>query len=267
LEAHHPKYSVIPGQHLLYNGAFDAEIPLICLDCADLTRIPAPWRTEKPDACIDHHYTNIGFARYNFIDGTASSACEMVYRLLKDFIPIDKEMAAAVYAGLVSDTGGFRFNATSPETLRVASELTALGIPFTEIYTQLVHLRTRTEVKLLARILDRYEPHLNGRLVCACVTPEMYKNLGGGASDATSKDLEGVVEFLLNIRGVEVSALLYAREGDEVKISLRSRKRNVGAVAVRLGGGGHHLAAGAQAHGDMFTIRDQVIALLKQEME
>jgi len=253
LETIHPRFDVIPGRHLLEEKLADGEV-LICLDCADITRLPKGCKklAEKLECTlnIDHHYTNTNFAKHNLVDSEASSTCEMIYHLLeffseRDFDLWDKNIASAVYAGMVSDTGGFRFNATSQDTLKAVGKLINMDIPFTEIYTEMVHMRSYTELKLLARVLENTQLAKDGRIVYCCVNEEMMKNFNNNAPDATSQDLEGVVELLLNVRGAEISFLVYDRDEGEAKISLRSRGVNVAEVAKKFGGGGHQLAAGA----------------------
>ncbi|MCL2398425.1 MAG: bifunctional oligoribonuclease/PAP phosphatase NrnA [Defluviitaleaceae bacterium] len=273
MEPFHFKYDVIPGKHLMWDG-IEQPTPdsvLICVDCADIGRLSDRAKelaeTLPYSICIDHHYTNTNFAMYNFVDGTASSACEMVYRLLDSFVDLNHDIASALYAGMVSDTGGFRHAATSQDTLDVASKLMSLGIPFTEIYTELVHLRSFTEVKLLARILNSCSCIKDGQVVYACVSQEMMQNFEN-APDATSQDLEGVVEILLNIRNARVSLLVYERDTKEVKISLRSRSVNVGAIAQHFGGGGHTLAAGATIKGQysVFEVKDKILLLILEAL-
>ena len=296
LEPFHHKYDVIPGRHLMYT-AQEIEIPqemlsqrtvrgqeehskgsekdpclqwpeavLICVDCADIGRLSGYSKTlaEKLPCTvsIDHHYSNTHFAKHNFVDGQASSTCEMIYRILDGFAELDQNIAAALYAGIVGDTGGFRYESASRDTLIAVGNLIATGIPFTDIYTELLHSRSYTEVKLLARVLDACRRNRDGSIVYACVPQKMMVNLEG-APDANPQDLEGMVEYLLNIRGAKVAFLVYdcCSDGD-VKISLRSRKFNVGAIAQQLGGGGHQLAAGATVKGDIFKVCDKVLSLI-----
>jgi len=253
LEPYHDRFNVIPGRHLLVDD-FDKGDTLICVDCADAGRLMDSPKEFGIALCIDHHYTNTNFAKLNFVDGTASSACEMVYRVLDGFAAIDADAAAALYAGMVSDTGGFRHNATGQATLQASAKLMATGIPFTEIYTELVHLKSYTELKLLGRVLDASKRSADGKVVYACVTKEIF----AGASVA---DLEGVVEILLNTRGAKVSVLAYEREKkNDVKVSLRSRSVSVGDVALKFGGGGHQFAAGANvAGGSVFEVCEKVL--------
>ena len=268
LEPFHHKYDIIPGQHFIDEGIDQpsGDAVLICVDCADIDRLKGRARIlMETIACtinIDHHFSNTQFAKYNYIDDKASSTCEMIYRILDGFIEVDKGIASALYAGMISDTGGFRHGATSQGTLQAAGKLTALGIPFTEIYTELLHLRSYTEVKLLGRVLDACRRSECGSVVHACVTKAMMIGFED-APDAVIQDLEGMIDHLINIRGAKVALLVYdCCRDDEVKVSLRSREVNVGAVAQRLGGGGHHLAAGATVKGDIFEVRDRVLRLI-----
>ena len=157
---------------------------------------------------------------------------------------------------MVSDTGGFRFNYTTADSLRAAGNLMSFGIDFTAIYTELMLMRSYAELKLLAKALENTQ--LSGNVIHVCVDQDMIKSV----PNALSRDVEGIAELLLNTKDVEISVLLYERENGEIKISLRSRSTNVGEVAKQFGGGGHHLAAGANVKGNIYEIREQVLALL-----
>jgi len=258
LEPFQSRFDIIPGKGLLSKKAFSGGV-LILLDCSNADRISPQHQilTESlPSINIDHHYTNTNFAKVNYVDGNASSACELVYRLLDGFIDLDSDIAAALYSGMVSDTGGFRFSSTSPKTLQAASHLTSYGIDFTTIYTELMLIRSFAEIKLLAKVLENAE--VKGNVMHVCVDKEMIKSV----PNALSRDVEGIVEMMLNTRDIEISVLLYEKENGEIKISLRSRSTNVGEVAKKFGGGGHHLAAGANAKGNIYEIREQVLSLL-----
>ena len=271
LDPYHSRFNLIPGKHLLYEKTVEkTDFSLICVDCADTGRLEARGQKLAKELhpyslCIDHHFSNTHFAKYNYVDGTASSACEMVYRILNNFIEIDRDIATALYSGMVTDTGGFRHASTSQETLRTTAHLTAVGIPFPKIYRELINLRTYTEIKLLARVLDACRRSEDAGIVHACVPLSMLKGFDD-TPDATIADLEGVAEFMLNIRRANVSLLVYEREDGQAKISLRSRNVNVGAIAQQFGGGGHRLAAGASIEGDIFEICDKVLSSIHQAL-
>jgi len=260
LEPFQSRFDIIPGKGLLSEKAFLGDVFLICLDCADIGRLMPDCQNLAESSPyvinIDHHYTNTNFADLNYVDGNASSACQLVYRLLDGYVEFDKDIASALYAGMVSDTGGFRFDYTSPETLHAAGKLMSFGVDFTAIYTELMLMRSYAEVKLLAKALENAQ--LSGNILHTCVDQDMIKSV----PNALSRDVEGIAELLLNTRGVEISVLLYEKEDGDIKISLRSRNANVGEVAKKFGGGGHHLAAGANAKGNIYQIREQVLSLL-----
>jgi phosphoesterase RecJ-like protein len=186
----------------------------------------------------------------NYLDGDASSTSEMVYRLLDGFVRLDKDIASALYAGVVNDTGGFRFSAVGKDTLNITARLIAAGIPFTDIYNEILYMRSFNAVKILGRVIDESRLHMDGRIIVAGVTGEMLAECG-----ATVFDLDGVVEFMLDTKRVEIAALLYERDNGEVKVSLRSRGLSVGRIAVSFGGGGHRTAAGCSLQS---SIKDAV---------
>lgn len=273
--SYHSKYNVIPGKELVCEEPPSSEegYALICVDCADIGRLEGhvhelALNIFDRTLCVDHHYSNTSFAKYNYVDGTASSTCEMVYRILDGFAELDIAIASAIYSGMVSDTGGFRHAATSEDTLKVSSKLTAIGIPFTTLYTELIHLRTYTELKILAKVLDACDRCYDASVVHVCVPKSMRHDLEDTPPAATH-DLEGIVEYLLNIRRAKVSLLLYELDGEQnqVKISLRSRTINVGAIAQHFGGGGHKLAAGATVTGNIYEIRDTALSVIKKAID
>jgi len=263
------KYNIIPGQHLMRKRKLRDTAILICVDCADVNRLNEKCKKLATTlSCvinIDHHHTNTNFGSLNFVDGNASSASEMVYRLLDTFVGLslglsleaDKDIASALYAGILCDTGGFRFSSTSADTLNIVSRLVSFGIDFTDIYVELMHMRSYTEVKLLAKVFESAELSSDGRIIHSCVSQDMMT-----AVNAKSQDLEGLVEQMLNTKGVEISLLVYDKGKGEAKISLRSRSADISEIAKKFGGGGHKLAAGANVKGDIYEIREQVLGLL-----
>lgn len=266
LEPFVEKYNVIPGCKFLYHGTpeeLDVNV-LIALDCADPGRLGAArplFDRAKHTVCIDHHETNKGFADYNYIDAKASSTAEMVFRLIEKLTAPNKDIAAAIYAGIISDTGGFRYNATAKSTMETAAQLMDIGIPFAEIYRELMHVHRFAAVKAMGLALNNCRQAMDGRIVYSSITREMLDSVG-----ACYADLDGVVEYLMGTRGAEVACLICEKQPAEIKVSLRSNGPNVGNVAVALGGGGHHLAAGATVDGDMNEIIQRTLALLTQEI-
>jgi len=262
------KYNVIPGKKFLHPGpieTLEANV-FIALDCADKGRMGAAkklFKRAKVTVCIDHHETNDGFADFNFVDPKASSTAEMVFKLIEKITEPNENIASAIYAGIISDTGGFRYNATAKSTMEIAARLMEMGIPFTQIYDELMYKHRFISGKVMGLALDNSDQALHGRIVYTYVTREMLATLGADPSD-----LEGVVEYLMGTRGADVSCLVYEKHTlPYTKVSLRSHGPNVGRVAGQLNGGGHQLAAGATvANQSVPDILMHVLGLLEEEI-
>ena len=210
LESHAAKHRIIPGWEYLYCGTMPLPRDIfIALDCADIERLgsaKASFEKARTTVCIDHHETNAGFADYNFIDPAASSTSEMVFRVIEALTEVDSDIATAVYAGIVADTGGFKHSYTSRSAMEIAAGLMETGIPFTEIYSEVMHRHSFAGAKAFGLALGVCETVMDGRIVYAYVTREMLAGVG-----ADSSELDSVVEYLMNTRGAEVALFLYER--------------------------------------------------------
>ncbi len=239
----------------------------ISLDCADKERLDFSlplFEQAKETFCVDHHISNPGFAMENVIDPDASSTSELVYRLV-DREQISREIAEALFLGIVQDTGVFQYSCTSPDTMRAAADLMETGIDAPEIIRSTFFEKSYRQNRIMGKAL------LESRLVCRDkVIYSVIRKSDMEQFCVTPKALDGIVSQLRNTRGVEVSIFLYETDPDEYKISLRSGGQvDVAKIAVSLGGGGHVRAAGANASGDpdviIQGIVDQAAAQLGSE--
>ena len=208
--------------------------------------------------CLDHHMKEApqGFDQ-EFTDSTASASAELVFDLVTRRMPhpLPRPMATALYAGLVDDTGSFRFSNTTPKVHRMAADLIEEGVEPARVFQDLYHQGRPERLKLFGRAFEGLEFHGNGRYACLRLTQADLRACG-----AIHDDLEGLVNKPLEIKGVEVASLIHELEDGRFKASLRSRERvNVNAVCRRFGGGGHRLASGAKLNGPL----DQAQAALK----
>jgi len=266
LEPYPQKYNFIPGIQFLYAGNLDdLEIDvLIALDCADESRLgpgQSLFARAKYTVCIDHHKTNTGFAQLNYIEPETASTSEIVFRLINKLISPTTEIATAIYAGIVGDTGGFKYDSTNRSTMDIAATLMEMGIPFTKIYGDIMHRHSFSAAKALGIILQNAVSVLDGRIMYSFISCEMRKNV-----DASLADLDGAVEYLVNTTGVDAAALIYEKAPPHVKVSLRSHGADVGNVAASLGGGGHQMAAGATVLGNIETTVEKLLHLLEKEL-
>ena len=264
LEPFNEKNLIIPGQELICNTPGEFSV-FIALDCANEERLSDPFSILKRapiTISVDHHISHAPFTWYLYLDGSASSTCEMVYRIVTQMLDIDTDIASAIYAGLLTDTGGFMHNCTSSGTMRVVSELLQKGIPFTEIYKELLKRRCIVESNVLRFALNNMVLHENGRAAISSISFEEMDRIGAKATDT-----DGVSEYMLNIRGVEVSAFLYENTKGIVKASMRSNHVNISETAKAFGGGGHMHAAGCTIHASLAEAYESITLAVRTAVE
>ncbi len=188
---------------------------------------------------IDHHVTNSGDGDVNEVDPKASSTCEMVYRLL-DHSLLDEPIARALYIGMMTDTGVFKYSNTTKETMTAAGDLISYGFDFTSIINGIFYEKTYWQTQILGRALLESIRFMDGQCVVSVIerkTMDFYQ--------VTSKDLEGIASQLKLIKGVKCAIFMYQVAPLTYKVSLRSDGSvDVSAVAKFYGGGGHMRAAG-----------------------
>lgn len=193
---------------------------------------------------IDHHASTTPEGYHiSLLDPRAASTCEMVHALLESWgQPLDAELAALLYTGIIFDTGGFRHSNTSPASHRLAARLLETGIDHAAISVRVLVERRPAGLRLLGRALAGVRYYGDGAIALASVSLDDLRTAG-----AEGADLEGIVDALVYTTGVEVACLAIEKEAERVKLSLRSRKwLDVAKLARALaaGGGGHPRAAG-----------------------
>ncbi len=194
---------------------------------------------------IDHHRSS-GLDGYTlpWLEPTCESTCVMVRKLLATWdIPLDRDYAEALYTGIIFDTGAFRYSNTTASTHRVAAELLDFGIEHWRICERVLMERRLPGVRLQARVCDNLRLLADNRVAMGVISRATFAELG-----ADEQDVEGIIDALQNIAGVELAALVVERGNERCKLSLRSRGGvDVAALAQRISpaGGGHAKAAGA----------------------
>ncbi|MCL6603044.1 MAG: bifunctional oligoribonuclease/PAP phosphatase NrnA [Paenibacillus sp.] len=232
---------------------------VICVDCADFQRVGKTQRYFAEDALIvniDHHPTNNGYGSVTLIKPDAAATAEILFDLLKTFeVEWNIDIATAIYTGLLTDTGGFRYSNTSSKVMSAVSELLALGVNGPELAETLLEEMTLAQVKVLNRALNTLQLSSEGDIAWLHVTPQDMIDCG-----AANEDLEGIVNYPRNIRGVEVGILFKVIHDGAVKVSLRSAgKVDVAALAQTFGGGGHTRAAGARIEAPLEQVIPQIL--------
>jgi phosphoesterase RecJ-like protein len=240
---------------------------VICVDCADYARVGRTnqWFAQDAELLnIDHHPTNDGFGRVNLMKFHAAATAEFLFELLDELgLVLDADIATAIYTGLLTDTGGFRYSNTSPLVMAMASRLLEAGVNGPELAELLLERMTMGQLRIIQRGLSRLSFSPDQRISWLWVNSEDTEESG-----ATNDDLEGLVNYPRNIEGVEVG-LLFKQNGQEsVKVSLRSAGRvNVAAVAQHFGGGGHVRAAGCRLTDSLSEVIRQVVDVVQKALD
>lgn len=194
----------------------------------------------KKSINIDHHITNNGYGNINVIDANASSCAEVIYWLAKELNwEINQETAELLYIGILTDTGGFRFENTSPKVFNYAAELSEKGANPTKLYRLCYESKPKAMALLNAYAIQNAVFKENDKIAYTIITKEDMK-IFNAKGDYT----EGISESLRQINTTEVSMLLKESENQTTKVSLRSKSIDVAKIAETFGGGGHHYAAG-----------------------
>lgn len=247
---------------IIHEYEMDKQFDLfIALDCGDSDRLGEAnkyFLKAKETLCIDHHISNQSFADRNYIDGAASSTCELVFDLM-DSAKITKEIAECLYTGMVHDTGVFQYSCTSAKTMNAAGVLMEKGIDYPKIVSDTFYTKTFNQNRILGKALLDSKLYLDGKVILSVVTAEDMKEF-----EVLPKHLDGIVSQLRSTKGVEVAVFIYETEAGEYKVSTRvNGDFNASELAVHYGGGGHVKAAG-------FTMRgnpDQIVSDLISEIE
>jgi phosphoesterase RecJ-like protein len=231
-----------PARH---DGLLDAADAIVLIDNSAPDRlgrmeVPVRARAEKT-FCIDHHPTSGTPWGGNLIDTTASATAVLVHELVRaEGATPDRASADALYAGLATDTGFFRFSSTSPRAFRVAAELLEAGADPTRCYREVYERNSPAYTRLLGRALAGLYVGADGAVASVGITLAMIE-----ASGAAGVDTSEFTTPLLAVDGVRVAILFRELAGGKVKVSLRSKgELDVQRMAAEFGGGGHRNASG-----------------------
>ena len=210
---------------------------------------------------VDHHPSNSRFGDINVIEPEASAVGQIVTEMLDQFgYPITRSMATNLYVALLTDTGGFRHENTTPRALEDAARLARLGADPGHIATQVYKMRPETTLKLSGLALATMRVEMDGRLAWAKVTRRMLRE-----ANAVMAESEGIIDTLNSIAGLELAILFKEVQGDLTKISVRSRGAvDAAALCASFGGGGHIRAAGAEVRRSMDETGQMVLAAAKE---
>jgi phosphoesterase RecJ-like protein len=238
---------------------------LLAVDCANERRIGESATGvdgAKLVVNVDHHHDNDRFGDVSLIDDAASSTAEIVRDILRELdVTLTREIAQALYVGLVTDTGRFQYSNTTPKALELAAELVAAGADVHDVFRHVYETVQFAKLKLLARALERAEIYEGGGLVVSYLLKDDFAQVG-----AEEPYSEGIIDHLRSVEGSEMVALIREpprNDGPARRISLRSShdEVDVSAIARASGGGGHRQAAGFSSEASI----DEIVDFLRRQ--
>lgn len=217
----------------------------------------------KTELCIDHHETNGRYSKFLCLKGHYPAACQIIYEIiLRMGEQITVETADALYTGIITDTGCFRFSNTMPETHVVASHLMELGAHYVELSERFFMSKSRKTVELEKYALNNLEYYFDGRCAILVLDKDTLDSI---KPDPT--DLDGLSSLAKNFEGVDVSILLRWIGENRFKGSVRtSEAANAVNIASPLGGGGHNRARGFELDHDLEAAKLMALAAAGEEL-
>lgn len=257
----------LPGSERIQNripeGPFDA---VILMECPSVGRLPPGIRPRELGRVVinfDHHLGNTMSADVHWVEPERAALGEMAVLLVDSLgVPLDPEIATALYVALVTDSGNFQYRQVSAETHRIAARLVEHLDDVSEVCRLLFRDRPLAELALTGRVLQTLRTSPDGQVAWADLDAGMLRDTGAREDDA-----QNLVADLNRVRGTRVFALFKHLVPGRVRVSLRSTGPAVNRVAALFGGGGHRLAAGLTVEGaDLEEARTRVLKALEQQM-
>ncbi len=262
-----PAFAFLPGaervvRQLPQDAAFDAAVTIECSTPERCGRFAPAVLAAPLVITIDHHESRVPYGHIEDWDPAAAAVAEQVTDLIGELgVSLDAAMATALLAGLVSDTGVFRFPTVHPGTLRLAARLMEAGAPLREIVDAVYERRSLASARLLGYALLRAALAADGELAYSTLSEALVRAAGAGPDDSA-----GIAGALRALRGVRV-AILFEESGQQVRVSIRARDgARAHAIAERFGGGGHPGAAGCVLPGPLAEAVPKVLAAAEAEL-
>lgn len=236
-------------------GDYDLCISLDCADRKRLYDLNNSFDKAGVTISIDHHASNTYYADLNYVEDRSPAACKTLVKILKRLgVNINKEIGQALMVGIITDSGGFRYDTVDDETFEFAAQMLDVGVNISDIYLNTFGVQTKAQFELTSIATSRLKFLSKNRVAITYITEEDLKK-----TKAQIGDHEGIVNVGRNIEGVVVSIFLREAE-DGYKVSFRSNNDvDVSEIAKVFGGGGHSRAAGCFIDGPLDKAMDRLV--------
>jgi phosphoesterase RecJ-like protein len=216
------------------------------------------------DLNIDHHVSNTKFAKNLYLDADASATAECIFELLlKMKVNINDITAKAIYTGIATDTGCFKYSNVTAKTHTIISMLYDYNLNAPEINRLMFDTKSKKLLELERMVLDSAEYHFDDKCIILSVTAEMQEKTG-----CSGTELEGIAVISRSVEGVKAGVTIKQTGDDTFKVSLRTyNPLDASEICKKLGGGGHKGAAGASLKGSLEEVKLAVLKAVGENME
>jgi phosphoesterase RecJ-like protein len=239
------------------DGDFDAAI---IMECGDLKRTGVSGLERFFVINIDHHPGNTEYGQINWFNPGAAACAEMVYDLVRALeVPLSADIAAHIYLAILTDTGSFHYSSISTRTFDICRACLEAGVDPTLVARMVYDSNNLGRLKLFGAVLNAMQIDPSGRIASLHVDHEMTVAAGG-----TYEDTEGLVNMPLTVKGILASVFFKQEQGNEYRVSLRSKGDiDVNAIAKACGGGGHKNASGCTLTGALDELQKKIVEQLE----
>jgi phosphoesterase RecJ-like protein len=240
---------------------FDAAI---IMECGDLGRTGVAGLDRFFVVNIDHHPGNTGYGRINWFDAGAAACGEMVFDLVRALgVKLSLEIATHIYLAILTDTGSFHYSGISPRTFVICREALEAGVDPVLVARNVYDSNNMGRLKLFGSVLSAMQIDGTGRIAIVYLDHEMAREAGG-----TYEDTEGLINLPLTVKEIQAVVFFKQVEGEEYRVSMRSKGDiDIGAVAKEFGGGGHKNAAGCTVSGAIDALQKLLIEKIEQAID
>jgi len=240
---------------------FDAAI---IMECGDLARTGVSGLDRFPVINIDHHPGNTAYGSLNWFDASAAACGEMVFELVRALgVPLTPVIATHVYLAILTDTGSFHYSNISPRTFDICRECLEAGVDPLLVARNVYDSNNMGRLKLFGTVLSAMQLDVTGRIAIVYLDHEMARAAGG-----TYEDTEGLINLPLTVKEIQAVVFFKQSEGEEYRVSMRSKGDvDIGAVAKEFNGGGHKNAAGCTVRGGIDALQKMFIEKIERAIE
>ncbi|PWM70978.1 MAG: hypothetical protein DBX59_09690 [Bacillota bacterium] len=246
-----------------FSGKYDAHFAVDCSDAARMGELGNAFLSAKTTFNVDHHVSNARYAKFDYVAADKASNSENILELYSHLgVTPSAEAATALLTGVITDSGNFAHENAAAETLFAAAKLKEYGADSYTINYKMFKEQTAARAKLFGMAAANIRYFHGSRVGLMTITGDMLEKSGAKADET-----EGFIDFLMGVKTVEVGMCAMEVKDKTYKVSFRSKKTDVNAVASTFGGGGHVLASGCMLSGYYEDVVDRLVSACKRFMD